>query len=181
MIPDPLHPAVVHFPIVLLLLGAPVAIVAVFVRRWHLPWLAALMLTIGAVGASVATWTGEAEEEGIGPISERAEAILEEHEDWGERTRNIAALAAVFSVFSLALVRFPKVSTAIAVVGALTSIGAAWCVVQAGHYGGQLVYQHGVGVIRAAGVLSLSANQRAVPKRGDSESKKKKYRDEDGD
>ena len=37
MIPDPLHPAVVHFPIVLLLLGAPLAVVAVFVRRFNLP------------------------------------------------------------------------------------------------------------------------------------------------
>ena len=40
MIPDPLHPAVVHFPIVLLLLGAPVAVVAVFVRGCTLSVLA---------------------------------------------------------------------------------------------------------------------------------------------
>jgi hypothetical protein len=36
-IPSPLHPAIVHFPIVLILLGA--VGVAVFIRRWHLPWL----------------------------------------------------------------------------------------------------------------------------------------------
>lgn len=61
-LPDPLHPAVVHFPVALLLLGAAVAVLAVFVRRWHLPLFAAIALSLGALGAVAATVTGEKEE-----------------------------------------------------------------------------------------------------------------------
>ena len=57
-IPDPLHPAIVHFPIVLLLLGAPLAVLAVFVRKWQLPLLAAVVLGLGGAGAITATWSG---------------------------------------------------------------------------------------------------------------------------
>jgi hypothetical protein len=34
----------VHFPIVLLLLGAAVAVAGVFFNRWHLAWVAAGLL-----------------------------------------------------------------------------------------------------------------------------------------
>ena len=47
LIPDPLHPAVVHFPIVLILLGTLAAVVAVVWRQWHWP----------ALAAGAASWT----------------------------------------------------------------------------------------------------------------------------
>lgn len=157
MIPDPLHPAIVHFPIVLLLVGAPLAVLAVLIRKWHLPWLAAFVLTCGALGSFAATWTGDDEEEMVGEISQQADAILEEHEEWGERTRNVAILAAALAIFAAALTKFPIPSFAIGVLCAIASIGAAVSVAQAGHYGGRLVYKHGVGVNTAAGLNTLSA------------------------
>jgi len=53
-LPNPLHPAVVHFPIVLLLLGAVAALAAAFLPRGRLPLVAAVCLSMGAVGSVAA-------------------------------------------------------------------------------------------------------------------------------
>jgi uncharacterized membrane protein len=150
-IPNPLHPAVVHFPIVLILLGCALAVVAVLVRKWHLPVITAVLLSLGALGAIVATTTGEADEELLGELAPAAEHILDEHEDWGEFTRNIAIVAAILAVASAVLTRFVIPARILAALAALVAIGAAYGVVQTGHYGGQLVYKHGAGVNTAAG------------------------------
>lgn len=108
--PDPLHPVLVHFPIVLILAGTAVAVVAAFLRRWHLPWLAAGLLLTGAAGAAAAAWSGEEGEESIGKLSARAEQILEEHEEWGDRTRNLAIVASLLAVGAVVTGRSPKVA-----------------------------------------------------------------------
>ena len=150
MLPDPLHPAVVHFPIVLLLLGAPLAAVAVFFRGHHLPLLAAIVLLLGAGGAVVATVTGESDAEMAGELAENGESILEEHEEWGERARNFGLIAAVLAIASAPLVRQPAAGRIVGSVAAAAAIAAALAVAQAGHYGGQVVYKFGVGVNTSA-------------------------------
>jgi uncharacterized membrane protein len=161
MIPDPLHPAVVHFPIVLILLGAVVAVVAVFLRRWHLPMLAAIVLVGGAGGALVATWTGEEEAEMAGEISEPADALLEEHEEWGEWTRNVAIVAALLAVGAagVGLTRHLRVARGIGVATALVAVVAAYSVGMTGHYGGLLVYKHGVGINPTGAVPALDVHK----------------------
>ncbi len=151
MIPDPLHPAIVHFPIVLLLLGAPLAIIAIFLRKWHLPWFVALVLMAGALGAVAAAWTGGQDEEVLGELTANADTILEQHEEWGERTRNVAVLAAALALLAAAFTKIPTASISIGVLVAVASLAAAVCVAQAGHYGGLLVYKHGAGINLAAG------------------------------
>jgi uncharacterized membrane protein len=150
MVPDPLHPAVVHFPIVLLLLGAPLAVVAVFVRRWNLPVLAAVVLALGASGAVVATWTGGQAAELAGELAGGGEQVLDQHEEWGERARKAGIVAALLAVASAALFRKPVAARAVGAAAALAAVAAAFSVAQAGHYGGQVVYKHGVGVNTAA-------------------------------
>lgn len=81
--PNPLHPAVVHFPIALILLGTAVAVLSVLVRRWHLPLFAAILLSLGALGALVAVATGENDEEKVEHAVPSAESVLEDHEEWG--------------------------------------------------------------------------------------------------
>lgn len=145
-IPDPLHPALVHFPIVLILAGTAVAMVAVFLRRWHLPWLAAGLLLTGAAGAAAAAWSGEEEEESTGKLSARAEQILEEHEEWGDRTRNLAIVAGLLAAGAVVAGRSPKVARGLGIAAAVAGLAASYAVAEAGHYGGLLVYQYGVGV-----------------------------------
>ncbi len=149
--PSPIHPAIVHLPIVLILIGTMVAVAAVFVRRWHLPWLAAGLLLTGAAGAVAATWTGGNEQEIVGNISEQAEQILDQHEEWAERTRNVSILAALLAIGAAGVSRFPVTRKTLAVAAALVALSASYCVAATGHYGGQLVYKHGVGINTAAG------------------------------
>jgi uncharacterized membrane protein len=163
MIPDPLHPVLVHFPIVLILIGAVVAVTAVFLKRWHLPQIAAVLLALGALGALAAVQTGEEEGEMVFQISEGTESILELHEDWAETTRSLAIVAAILAVVSACLFRFPITSRVFAVVTAMMALAAAYAVAQTGHYGGQLVYQHGVGINVVAG----QADAQFVVPRGD--------------
>lgn len=144
--PEPLHPAVVHFPVALLLLGAFVAVLAVVIRRWHLPLFAAILLSLGAVGAMVAVVTGEEEEEKVEHAIPAAEPVLEEHAHWGEGARNAGIIAALLAVVAAVLVKKPVGGRVLSALTACVALVAAYYVAQAGHYGGDLVYRHGAGV-----------------------------------
>lgn len=149
-IPDPLHPAVVHFPIVLILAGTVCAVAAVFVRRWHLPLLTALVLAAGALGSVAAVVTGEQDEDMVGKLSASADHVLEEHEEWGKQARNVALVSALLAVGAAATCRMRVAGRTLSALAAAAALTAAYSVAQAGHYGGQLVYHHGVGIKTAA-------------------------------
>jgi uncharacterized membrane protein len=143
--PDPLHPALVHFPIVLLLLGAPVAVAAVFRRPRWLAVLAAGLLASGALGAELAGQTGEDAAERVAETP-ALETVLEQHEEWAERTEVVAMVAAVLAIVAVALGRWPRFARGVSILTALAALAAAWCVAETGHFGGVLVYKHGAGV-----------------------------------
>jgi uncharacterized membrane protein len=67
-IPEPLHPAVVHFPIVLLMIGTVGALVSVFTNKWNVRKWTALLLIMGALGAFAATWSGDQAKETFGEL-----------------------------------------------------------------------------------------------------------------
>ncbi len=146
LIPSPLHPAVVHFPIVLLLLGAGVAILAAVWRKHHLPALAAGLLLLGALGTWAAVESGESDGGLLENASPQINSLVDAHETWAKRTLTISILAAVAAAGSLATARWRSISRAVAVLAAVVSIAAAYSVYQTGHRGGALVYRHGAGV-----------------------------------
>lgn len=146
-LPDPLHPALVHFPIVLILLGAALAVAAVVLRRVWLVRSVAVVLVLAAAGSLAAAWSGEENEEVAEHAGAATERIFEEHEEWGERTRNAAIFAALAAAGAVAaFARMPGIARGLSVFTTALALAASWCVVEAGHYGGLLVYQHGVGV-----------------------------------
>ncbi|MEI6279173.1 MAG: DUF2231 domain-containing protein [Verrucomicrobiae bacterium] len=171
MLPDPLHPAIVHFPIVLLLLGAPLALFAVFVRKWNLPVLVAIVLSLGSAGAVVATVTGGKAAEMAGELPDDGELALDRHEGWGKRARIAAVLASALAILSAALVRKPAAARMAGAVAAIAAVAAAFSVAQAGHYGGQMVYKYGVGVNASASVGGAST-EALQPKAGEEKPKK---------
>ena len=161
-LPSPLHPAVVHFPIVLLLLGAVVAVAAAFTRRGRLPLAAALLFGLGAIGTVVAVQTGERDGEIVGETP-AIEALLDQHEEWAERTQIAAVVAALLAAAAFATTqwtvaaRWQMVARGLRIATGVGALLAAWCVIQTGHYGGQLVYRHGAGVNLVSAVGSAPA------------------------
>jgi uncharacterized membrane protein len=164
--PEPLHPAVVHFPVALLMAGAVAAVVSVFLRRWHLPLFAAVLLSLGAIGAAAAVVTGEQEEEKVEHAIPSAEPVLEDHAWWGESARNAGMLAAVLAVGAAALAHKPFGGRFLSALTACAALVSAYCVAQAGHYGGELVYRHGAGAVAGSPRTEgegLRSNEAAVP------------------
>ncbi len=162
LIPDPLHPAIVHFPIVLIVLGAATAVGAVFWRRHQVPVIAALLLLLGALGTWAAIETGESAGGLLASGSAQRQALLDAHQTWAERTLSISIVAAVLAAGSVAVARWPRLARAAAVLAALISAAATYGIYETGHRGGALVYRH------AAGVELAAAGPTAQPESGPS-------------
>ena len=155
-VPDPLHPAVVHFPIVLVLFGAVVAMAAIFWRKRGLPVLAAGLLALGALGTWAAIESGESDGEQVERTLPGAGALVEEHESWAKWTLAVAILAAFAAGGSVLVARWPRTARTVAVAAALISAAAVYAVYETGYRGGALVYRHGVG-------LQVSGSPPAAP------------------
>ena len=120
------------------------------------------LLVLGALGAVAAAWSGEEGDEEVGNAGVAAATVLEEHEMWGERTRNSALLAAVFPMASVLLFRCTRLSRGLGVATAMGAEVSAVAGAEAGHYGGKQVYQHGVGIQQAAeGAAAPSLDRKA--------------------
>ena len=139
----PLHPLIVHFPIVLTFL-LPISIVAALwaVRKgtpprrgWSFPVIVAAAL---AVSAFVASRTGESEEERVERVV--AENAIETHEEAAER---FVVLSGVLLVVSLAGFLPRTVGQAARIVTTAGALGLVAAGVQVGHSGGTLVYREG--------------------------------------
>ena len=181
-IPNPLHPAVVHFPIVLLLLGAAVAVSGVFVNRWHLAWVAAGLLGLGAVGCFFAVKSGDAAKESAGEPSPTVEALVDAHEKWAERTEIVGAVAAALAIGAAVLGAVPasrrrkegptekgalhsnadwitpgSLALTARVWTAVAALTGCFLVYQTASRGGDLVYVHGVGVKAGSAQVPRSA------------------------
>ena len=145
MLPDPLHPAIVHFPIVLALLlpifslGALWAIRrgARFRRAWLVPVALAAAL---ALSSWVAVQTGDSQEDRIENIVPNQS--LDAHEDAAELFLTLSGVLLLVTGAGLVGGVVGRSARVAATVGAAALVFA---VARVGHTGGQLVYQYGAG------------------------------------
>ena len=151
---DGLHPLVIHFPIALLLV-APLFVLLAVVLPKHAQALSAsalLLLALGTVSAVVSVETGEAAGELV-EHSEAVDAVLLEHAELAETTRNVfAALTLLYAaVLGVPLVvrklGQPKFRLATNLVMLVLLAAASLLVVNTGHLGGRLVHELGVRAI----------------------------------
>ncbi len=143
MLPDPLHPAVVHFPIVLAFLLPISAAVAIWtIRRGSRAtraWLAPLALAAALTLSSwVSTETGETDEDKVERVV--GDQPLETHEEAAESFllgSGVVLLVAAAGMLPGIAGRIARVTTTVGAAGLIA--GAAYV----GHTGGELVYKHG--------------------------------------
>ena len=146
-IPNPLHPAIVHFPIVLIFLGALLSTLSIFTRRGALPQFAAVTLILAAGAAQIAINTGGDQADAVLQRMPEAKPLILVHAEWAEWVRNVSVIAAISAVLALAFYRVKNVRRVLAFITTLIAGAACYCVYQAAAHGGAMVYQHGVGVL----------------------------------
>ena len=161
MLPNPLHPAVVHFPIVFAVLLPLVAVAALIMikrganarRAWSVP-------VIGAAALALSTWlaveTGEGQDERVEKVV--GEQPLESHEEMAEMFLTGSVVLLLVTAAGLGPGVAGKTGRVVAAAGALVLVvGAA----RVGHSGGQLVYRHGAASAYAGDGAGTSAPQRS--------------------
>lgn len=133
------HPLIVHFPIVLLLVAAAVALCNILFLRRELDWVVTIATLIGFVTAFVATKYAHPHTTGL---TDHAQLVLDQHDLYADWTVYLGGFGLVAQVLSQFLFKGRRWSVLVA---ALVLTGAAYAVAMAGHYGAQLVHIEGVG------------------------------------
>ena len=143
MLPIPLHPALVHFPIVFVVLMPIVAGITLWaIRRGSRParvWLAPLALAVALSGSAwLAVETGKDQEERVEKVV--SETVLDVHADAAERFMYLSFALTGLVALGLLRGRAGDVVRGASLVAAAALTFAGY---QVGHSGGQLVYEHG--------------------------------------
>lgn len=140
------HPQIVHFVVGLLLAGVAFRIVSL--TRWF-PFTnqgATALLLTGAFAATAAVASGL---DAHGPVERipGARALVQEHEEDGETTRNIFLIVAAIEIAGLVFSRRANLRAARYARAASAAVGLAGCVFlyETAELGGRLVYSYGGG------------------------------------
>jgi uncharacterized membrane protein len=145
-IPEPLHPAIVHFPIALTFIAAGLSILSLLTKRFAIPQYTTLSLILAAITAQLAILAGINQPEIAHYLRPELQVPFHEHSVWGERLRSVLLAAAGLSIFPLIVTRWSSLRRAFAFLCMVTTFGAVYCVIETGEHGANLVYQHGIAV-----------------------------------
>jgi uncharacterized membrane protein len=145
-VPDPLHPAIVHFPIVLIFLGALLSIFTIFTRRGALPQFTAVILILAAGAAQLAVNTGGDQVDDVIRRMPESKPLILAHAEWGVKMRTAAVSAAISALVALAFYRLGRARRVLAFITTVIAAAACYCAFEAAKKGGAMVYHHGVGL-----------------------------------
>jgi len=140
----PLHPQVVHFVIALGLVGVLLRIVSL---AWKTSWLgpAAAVLIILSAGASVVAVKSGTDAHGVAERIPGARAAVQDHEHWGERTRNVLLAVAGLEILALGF-GSGRIGKPLRFLAAAGGLAAGYSIVKASDLGGAIVYEYAGGV-----------------------------------
>jgi uncharacterized membrane protein len=141
-----LHPQIVHFAIVLLIVGVVFRWISLTGRAAFTGPAAAVLLLLGTTAAVLAVKSGTAAHGPVERVPGVRDAVVE-HEDAGEWAQNIFLVVAALELAALALARRNQRATRLALWGsALVGVFGIGAVYKAGDRGGDLVYRYAGGV-----------------------------------
>lgn len=141
-----LHPLVVHFPIVLLILAAVLQLAGMFIYQRMYHYTITVIMSTGAVTAYLAANTFHVH---TGTLPPAMADILIQHEKFAAWTVWLSVAAVILKVISL-FFGSPSWKSWTQWGTSIVILAVAACVSIAGHYGAELVHKYGVG---AAGHL----------------------------
>jgi uncharacterized membrane protein len=138
------HPQLVHFAIALLVVGVVFRLASLAGRPAFLGPAALTLLAAGTLAAALSVQSGIAAH---GPVERvpGARPIVQQHEAWGIRTRNVFYAVIAIEAVALALWRSPRRRVAY-LLSAVVGVGGLFCLYEAGEHGGELVYAYAGGV-----------------------------------
>ena len=137
------HPIVVHFPMALTFVAAGARILWVIFKRDWMSHAATALFVCAAVGAFVAAYTGDLAHSPVERVPGSRNAVVE-HEEWGERSRNLLIGIALVELGGLALTG--KRQRALRYLSAAAGVVAMYFMFETGEHGGDLVYRYAGGI-----------------------------------
>lgn len=140
------HPQVVHFAVALVFVGVGFRLLSL-TRKAPLAGPAATTLVLlGTLACFAAVHTGTAAHGPVERIPGVRPAVVE-HEEWGERTRNLFVVISLFEIGALLLTRRQHPRAYIVSIGAaLAGLGGLAAMYETASHGGALVYSYAGGV-----------------------------------
>jgi uncharacterized membrane protein len=163
-IPQTRHAAMVHLPIAMSMIG-PVVLLALLVKGKNagsFRWLAVLFFVVATVASLMAERSGHAAADDSTvdrdvTLSEPASDTLSEHREMAERVVWLFAGTTALTMLSALPMKSARVGSTLLALG-LSIFTLGW-VAGTAHLGGELVYEHGVGVPATENNLPMSDEQ----------------------
>ena len=142
----PYHPHIVHFVIALLVVGVVLRLISLTGRFTFTSPAATTLILVGTVVSVLAVQSGTDAHGPVERIPGARDAVVE-HEEWGERTRNVFVAVSLLELIALAMTlqtnRYARTATMVAAVAGLAGLVVLY---EAAEHGGELVYGYAGGV-----------------------------------
>ena len=144
LFPAAMHPQVVHFTIVLAIVGVAFRLVSLLGKPAFASPAATTLLVLAALSAVVSVQTGTAAHGPVERVPGSRPAVVA-HEEAGELAQTVLLVLGVVELAALALRRSPKVKL-VHGLAAVVGLAAVFAVYEAGEHGGALVYSYAGGI-----------------------------------
>ncbi len=144
LFPAAMHPQVVHFTIVLVIVGVAFRLLSLIGTPSFVSPAATTLLVLAALSAVVSVQTGTAAHGPVERVPGSRPAVVA-HEESGEFARTVLLLLGAVELAALALRRSPTVKL-VHGLAAVVGLAAVFAVYEAGEHGGELVYSYAGGV-----------------------------------